>query len=317
MPVTARASHLDVPLTNLTVKAFDGGASNIADSIFPVVSVGKRSDKYYTFTKQSWLTVPDTKRAPGSPSNRVTWDISSDSYYAEAYGLAAEYPVEDIANADASINFRNSTALQVAEKLARDRERRIARLISSGGNVGSGVTLSGDTLWSNYTNSDPIGTVNTGHAYIRNLTGMEADTMITNINVITIVRRHPDLLDMFKYTSGGALTNDQLAQVFGVQRILIGRGIVENALEGGTSSLTNIWPNNVTLCRAQPAAGLMTATVGLQFRWTNPELGTPFAVQRSRKDDAGSNHTEAVEARYYQDEKIIAPELGYVINTAI
>ena len=99
MAVTQKTGHLDKPLSNLAVAAFDGVASNIADMIAPVVPVAKRSDKYYTFTKNSWLRIPSTIRTPGSPSKRIEWDISSDSYWCEGYGLAAEWPVEDEAKA--------------------------------------------------------------------------------------------------------------------------------------------------------------------------------------------------------------------------
>lgn len=314
---TGRQAHLDRPLTNLTVKAFDGGASNIADAIAPVIPVDKRSDKYYTFTKSAWLRVPNTRRGPAAPSPRVTWEISSDSYYAEGYGLAAEWPVEDAANADASLRFRESTAMQVAEKLARDREVRMANIISSGGNVGSGATISGTNQWSDYVNSDPIGQVNTGHAYIEQNTGLQANLAIATPDIVRIARSHPDVIRQVGGTTGRALNLAQLADAFGVERILLGRGIKENALEGGTSSITNIWPNNFILAHFAPAAGLMTRTTIAQFRWTNPELGQPFAAQRHRNDEAGSNHTEVVEVRYYQDEKVIAPETAYVLASVI
>ena len=310
--------HIDTPLTNVAIRGFNTGVGEVADLIFPVVPVAKQTDKYYTFTKATFLRIPSTIRDRKSASGRIDWQISSDSYYCRGFGLAAEYPTEDIANADQIVALRETHATNVAETLARDRARRVARLVSSGGNLGSGATLSGTTLWSDYMNSDPIANVTTGHAYIRNNTGFDgANIAITTRDVLDIVRRHPDLLDMYKYTAGGMLNDAQLATVFGVERIIIGTGIVENALEGGTSSITNIWPNNFILARINPVQGAQTATLGLQFRWTNPELGQPFAIQRDRFDQAGTNHTEVVEARYWQDEKIVAAELGYVIQTAI
>jgi hypothetical protein len=40
-----------------------------------------------------------------------------------------------------------------------------------------------------------------------------------------------------------------------------------------------------------------------------------MAVTRAVEDQAGSAHVEILEGSYYQDEKIVAKELGYYINT--
>lgn len=317
MAVTQKTGHIDKPLSNLAVAAFDGVASNIADQIAPVVPVAHRTDKYYTFTKNSWLRIPDTLRAPKSPSNRVEWDIASDSYSCKDYGLAAEWPVEDEANADQIIQFRRTGALEVSEQLARDREQRMASLISSAGNVGSGVTLSGTSQWSDYSNSDPIGDVTSGRVYMRNATNLVPNTGVMTDDIWNIVRRHPDLLEMYKYTEGGMITPGQLGAAFNLDRILIAGGVAERALENGTSSMTNIWPNNFILLHVAAGTGPRVKTPLVQFRWTNPMLGTPFALQTFRNDEGGGKHTAGVEARYYQDEKIIATELGYVIVAAV
>ena len=72
-------SHIDVPLSNLAVKAFDGGGDFIAGVLFPAVPVGKQSDGYYIIDKDTWLRVPDTKRAPKTAANRIDWKVSTDT----------------------------------------------------------------------------------------------------------------------------------------------------------------------------------------------------------------------------------------------
>jgi hypothetical protein len=311
---TAKELHIDTPRSNLAIKAFDGTTSFIGPQVLPIVTVDKQSDKYYKITKDSWLLIHRTLRAPANKPNRIDFDISSDSYFADNYALAAEIPVEALVNADAAIRVRDSHAANVNEALLRDYEDRVARIVTSASNLGSGVALTGTAKFSDYTSSDPLGVVTSGHAYIRHATGFMANTAIMDEDTHNILLRHPQILDMFKYTAGGMATDQQLNQVLNVSRILIGRGIKNNAVEGGTASITNIWGNNLILARIVPGVSPQTATLGLSFRWTNPLFGAPMAVLRGEEMGAGQKKIEILEQSYYQDEKIVAPELGYAIT---
>lgn len=309
--------HIDVPLSNLAVQAFsDGDADFIADQLIPRIPVAKQSDKYYTIPKGAFLRVPNTKRAPKTEANRVEFEVSSDSYFADNYALAGENAIEDIDNADNPIQLRQNTTRLVVSNLRRDHEVRVANLVTSISNVGSGVQLSGADLWSNG-GSDPIADVTTAQAFIRQRTGIMPNTMVIDQDTVQVVRRHPLLLDMYKYTSGGQLSMDQLRDAFGIDRVLVGKGIKENALEGGTSSVTNIWGNSVLICHVGMATGLQSQTFALRFGWQPSNFPAPFAVQTNRENAAGQRHVEVLEAGYFQDEKIVATDLAYVIETTL
>lgn len=317
MPLTPGAVHVDRPLSNIAFAAFQSTEDMIADLILPPVDVEFKTDQYYTITKSDWLREADDVRAPSGRAKRIEWDLSTDSYIALNYALAEEYPVETVENADAALQFRENTAMHLVESLMRLKERRVATIVMSGGNVGSGVTLSGASQFSAFTTSDPIGIINDGHQWMEDEHGLSPNTMVTTRKVIRVLRQHPKLLDLYKYTGAGQLEMAQLAEVFEVDRILIGKGIIENATQGGTSSITNIWDDNILLAHIEPATGLRTKTLGLQFRWTNPRFGTPFAIMQSLNDEAGSEHTEIEEASYHQAEKITAADLGYVIQDPV
>lgn len=314
MPV-GRDIHHDKPLSNLAVQAFDTGLGGfIAPAIFPSVPVDFQSDKYYIIEKGAFLRIHDTKRAPKTMANRVEFEVSSDTYYASEYALGTDNALQDLANADAALQLRTSGTELVTSGLLRDFERRVANKITSISNMGSGVVLSGSQKWSDYVGSDPVAQVNTAHAFIRRQTGMMANAMIIDFDTLQVARRHPALLDMFKYTSGGELTDAQLASLFKVQRILIGDAIMDNSMQGQTSSITNIWGNNVILARIAPPAGIKTATLGLSYRWTPEGYPAPFSVTRQSFSGAGTKNIEVLEAGYFQDEKIVARDFGYVLS---
>ena len=315
--LTGRDVHIDVPLSNIAVQAFSAGEF-VGPQLFPVVPVGKQSDNYSTITKNTWLRLPQsTLRAPKTSPRRVEFDVSSDQYFAHNYALAGENAFEVLANADNALSLRARTTRKVVGDLMGDMEVRIANKVTSITNIGSGVSLTGPNKWSDYVSSDPISDVNTGHAFIRNNTGVIANTLLIDYDSYQIVRRHPVLLDMFKYTQGGLLNDAELREVFRVQRLLIPTGIRNAALEGGTASIVNIWGNNALLCYVAPTApGMDTVTFGLGFQWRSPDLPAPFVTRVYNDPDPGKK-TEITEVGYYQDEKIVAAQLAYLVGATL
>ena len=314
--LSPRDVHIDVPLSNIAVQAFSTG-DFVGPRLFPTVPVGKQSGNYYTITKNTWLRTPQsTLRAPKTAPRRVEFDVSSDQYFAHNYALAGENAFEVLASADAPLMLRARTTRKVVEDLMRDMEQRIANKVTSITNIGSGVSLAGANKWSDYVSSDPVADVSTGHAFIRNNTGVVANTMLIDFDSYQIVRRHPVLLDMFKYTQGGLLNDAELKEVFRVGTLLVPTAIRNAALEGGTASIVNIWGNNALLCYVGPAGGMETVTFGLGFQWRDPELPAPFVASVYNDPDPGKK-TEITEVGYYADEKIVAAQLAYLVGSTL
>lgn len=307
-----RDAHHDVPLSNLAVKAFQGTTQYIAQQVLPIVPVGKQSDKFFVLDKDSWLRIGQSLRAPKTSPRRVTFRVSSDNFYCDNYALAGENSLEDLANADIAIRLRNNTAQFVTDMILRDYENRVATMCTSGTNLGSYVSLSGTAKWSDLVNSDPLSDVTTAHAFIRKQTGLTANAAIIDEDTLAIVRRHPVILDLYKYTTGGQATLQQVQDAFSVQKLLVGKGVKNNALENATGSVTNIWGNNVLLAHIEPGVSLETATFGLSFRWTPADLPAPMQAFRYADADPGKK-TEVIEVGMYQDEKIVARDLSYGI----
>lgn len=315
---SGRQLHIDAPLTNLTIQAFNTGLGQfIGQQVMPVVNVGKQSDLYYTIPAAAFLRIHNTARGPKSMANRIEFDVSTDNYFAKEYALAGDIALSDVSNADAALQVRTNMANQVMGGLLRDMEVRVANVVTSATNLGSGTLLTGVNKWSDTVNSDPLTDVTTAHAFVRQKTGYTANTAIIDEDTMAILRRHPALLDLYKYTTGGQLPDDLIRQAFRVDRLLVGKGIKENALEGGTSSITNIWGNNCVLAYIDAApGGLQTATFGLSMRWTPDGYPAPFSVGRQAFAGPGTKNVEVVEAGYFQAEKVVAKNLAYgIMNT--
>ena len=321
--------HIDVPLGNFASRAFDAGAAQfIGDQILPAVPVGKQSDRFYIIEKDHFFRIETTRRAPRTRARRVEFTVSSDAYFADNFALAGENALEDLANADAAIMLRENTTLLVVDGLRRDQEQRIADLVTSATNVGSGVVdPSSANSWFN-TGSDVLQQVQTGQDFIRAQTGMLPNVMALDWDSYQAVKRNANLIEYYKYTQGpspsdgsGFLSDQALVNVFGIERLLISRAVKNTAAEQvnvGSATFTsgNVWGNTCLLAHLSPPTGMQSRTFAVRFRWQPTGFRGPFQVATGTEDQPGSRHIEIVEAQYFQDERIIAPDLAYVIQTS-
>lgn len=308
--------HVNQPLSNFALQAFTTDDSQfIGEKLLPEIAVAKQTDRYYVINKDEFLKASGTGslRAPKNKARRVEFTISSGSYFADNYALASEIAMEDLINADVAINLRQNAVKVVVQQLRLQEEVRISNLVTSISNVGSGVALTGANKWSDPA-SDPIGDVSTGQAFIRAQTGILPNTLVIDWDTLKVLRRHPLIVDMFKYSSGGSLTEDNVKAAFGVQNVLVGQGIKNQSAEGQANSIVPMWGNSAVLAYVGQSTGLESVTFGGRFRWRNPIYPGDFAVKTAMEAGAGQKNIELVETGYYQDEKIIAKELAYTIT---
>jgi len=180
------------------------------------------------------------------------------------------------------------------------------------------VALTGADKWSDYTASDPLGCITTAQAFIQGATGVVPNTLALDWNTWKVLRRHPQLLDMYKYTSGGEVTPEQLRSAFDVENLLVARSIKENQREGtGATSKTSIWGNSAILSYVNPSPPSFEepATGAVRFQWNdNGIYPGQFGVMRTVYDGAGSTHSETIEAGHFQDEKVVARDMIYTIT---
>jgi hypothetical protein len=321
MGATGRDLHIDAPLTNLVIGFEPMGT--IVQDIFPMVNVNKQSNVYYVWEKGDFFRIPDTRRAPKTNANKVETNISSETYFCNNYALGDDTSFEDLANADVPIRLREKKARNLVNLLNLDWEDRVASQISSGSNVGSYTTLSGTSQWNDFANSDPVNDVEVGKDAIAATTGKNANLIIIPRLVMSKLKQHPDLLDRVKYTGTndrpGQVTQRALAEIFGVERVLIGNSFKNTAEEGvATATYSDIWGKNVVIgyVTGGPSPDGRDPSLGYSFRWNSPLLGNrPLAIERW--PDPNNRKFENIEASYYQDEKITSTELGYVIDSAV
>jgi len=194
-----------------------------------------------------------------------------------------------------------------------DMENRIASQTRSVSNMGSGSTVA--SKWSSSTagTSDPFGDIALAKNTIRSQTGYDANTMIIGREAYNALVRHADILDRIKYVQRGVVTADLLASLFDIPNVYVGNSIINTGEENLADSFSDVWGDDTIIAHfAQPETDGKNPSLMYGFRWTNPLFGSPMAVESW--DDPDHRNFTNLRVQYYQDEKITAKDLGYVLK---
>jgi len=315
--------HVDAILTNISVAYMQRAENFIADKVFPVVPVDKQSDKYFTYDKNDWLRDEAQVRTDGTESVGSGYNISTATYYADVFAIHKDVGDQTRANADAPINVDREAAEFVTHRLLTRREIQFNNDFMADGvwgtsatGVASGASTDEFVQWSNYTTSDPINDIEAGKADILSVTGLEANTLVLGYDVFRQLKNHPDLVDRIKYTSSQTITEDMLARMFDIDRVLVSKSIKATNAEGATAAYSFTTGKNALLCHVADAPGLLTPSAGYTFQWTGVSqgLGTTIGTSSFRLESLKATR---IEAELAFDNKVVGADLGYFFGSAV
>jgi len=309
--------HVDAILTNISVAYMQRAENFIADKVFPVVPVDKQSDKYFTYDKNDWLRDEAQIRTDGTESVGSGYNISTATYYADVFAIHKDIGDQTRANADAPINVDREAAEFVTHRLLTRREIQFNNDFMAEGvwgttatGVASGASTGEFVQWDQYTTSDPIEDIEAGKAAILGVTGLEANTLVLGYDVFRTLKHHPDLVDRIKYTSSQTITEDMLARMFDIDRVLVSKSIKATNAEGAAGAYSFTTGKNALLCHVAEAPGLLTPSAGYTFQWTGVSqgLGATIGTSSFRLE---SLRATRVEAELAFDNKVVGADLGY------
>ena len=226
-------------------------AEFVGSALFPYVPVGQRGGKIVSFNKEDFALYA-TGRAPGANTKRMQFGYSSGSYALEQHALEGVVPFELMqeANAVPGIDMGRMAVQKVQNIIALRLEKAQADLATTAANYAASnknTALTGTTLWSDLSASDPIANVETAKDAIRAATGKRPNTMVIGAQVLKALRQHSKIIDRTKYTGRDVPTPELLAALFGVQRVLVGDAIYTDA----TGAFVDVWGKNAVLAYTQ------------------------------------------------------------------
>jgi hypothetical protein len=306
MPLISQVKF-DQLLTNISVQFAAAPEGYLADMVLPPVPVMKESAAYWVYDK-SRMDTPDSKRAPRSEYNRVDWNVTTDTYLAEQYGLEGEIDDEERKNAAAPLDLDIDTTEIVTDMVLNNRELRITQLVLNTANVPNNITLAGAAQWSDPT-SDPLTDIaNARKAIYAAAPGYTPNTIAVGYAVFEALKAHPDIKEVVKYTERAIITRQILAAVFEVDDFLIGKVTRRTSKEGQADAFADVWGKDALLFYKETRPTLKRASFGYQMRENDLRV---FRYREDKRD------TDVIRVSEKQDEKLVAPQLGYLIKQAV
>lgn len=308
--------HIQQALNDISIKYTN--AETIWRDVMPVKKVDKRSDKYYIYDKANAFQQFDDTLAPNAIPNEAQWKLSSDNYSVVDHGLSSWIPLETVENADDPLDPAGEEVENLSEALENRQEVRVANKVFSAASypTGNKVTLSGTSQWSDYTNSDPLATIEDA-----------IDSLIVTPNVLVlgtdtwrVMRRHPKVAAKIFPLGGNASVAGSSATLlqfqeylsdFGIEKVLVGRRRVNTANPGQTPTFARAWGKHAALLKVAPNPGIKTLTFGLTFVESDRTVYQEVDRKRGVK---GSLFTKV---SWNSDEKIIASDVGYFFENAV
>ena len=315
--------HIDAILTNISVAYLQNQDNFIADKVFPVIPVDKKSNKYFTYTKNDWFRDEAQRRAPGTESAGGGYNLSTGTYSCDVFAFHKDVDDQTLANADTPLNPLREATEFVTRRLMLRRELQWVSDFFATSVWGTDVTgvagtpsASQTKQWSDYTSSDPISDIENAKSGILSATGMEGNTLVLGYDVFKALKNHPDLVDRIKYTSSQTITTDMLAAMFDIPRVIVAKAVKATNNEGATEAYSFAHGKKALLCHVAPQPGLLTPSAGYSFSWTGVSggLGATIGTSQFRMESIKSDR---VEAEMAFDNKVIGSDLGYFWDSIV
>jgi hypothetical protein len=319
MPQPTRSDvHVNRPLTNISIAYIQRAQDFIADKVFPIVPVMKQSDRYFVYTKDWWFRTGAQKRAPSTESAGGGFHVdNTPSYYADVWAHHMDVDDQTRANADQPLDLDRDATLFVTQNLLLRRELQFqSKYMATGIWTGhSGGDFTPSTLW-DASGSDPMHDVDSLKQEIKSQTGFLPNCLVVSANVFFALRNNAAVLDRIKYTQRGVVSEDLLAQLFGVDKFLVSSAVVNTAAEGAAAANQYISTKQALLVYANPAPSILQPSGGYIFSWQGL-FGAGAQGNRIMTFRMEHLKSDRVEGEMSFDMKQVGADLGVLITGAI
>lgn len=311
-------AHIDRALTNMSVAYMQDASAFIADKVFPIVKVKRQSDVFYTYNKGDFMRDEAQLRGAGTESAGGDFGVeAADPYYCRKHAFHKDVTAEERTNYDEPLNADSDATDFVTQKMLIRREMAWASGFFKAGIWGTEVTgvaatpSTGQTVQWDKATSNPIKDVTDAGVTMASTTGYKPNTLVLSPFAFNALKNHYDILDRIKYTEKGIVTEDLLASLFGVEKVLVAWSVVNSAKKGSTDDISFIMGKHALLCYAAPAPALKKPSAGYIFAWTGLEGSGGYGnrVVRIPMDVLGLG-TERIEGELAFDAKQVCADLG-------
>lgn len=312
--------HVNRPLTDLSLAFVQDSSRYIARQVFPAVPVDKPSNSYFTYDRTYWLRAQAQYRAPGAQVAIGGYGLSTDTYNTLRRAIGKQIPDPIRAAADVADLDREAMMYLTSQLLLIEETDWVSKYFATsiwGTDATGGTTY---TKW-NDAASTPIEDIRSSKRTVLTNTGFEPNTLVLGKLTFDRLADHPDIIDRVKYgqTAGAPAmaATDAMAQLFGVDRVLVSTAIKNTAVEQAAGSYSFVATQDCALLiYVAPSPGLLTASAGYTFVWSGAP-GANAAGMRIKSYRDEPHESDMVEGESWYDQKVVSSALGYFFSDIV
>jgi len=264
-------------LEDVSYAAFQDPSMFVARAVFPTIPSDDEQFKYYTFNMDTIGQDKARLRAPGTETEEGVWDATTATVLCEQYGYKEKVPEELERSAGAAADAETAATLSVAEVMLINAERRFATNFFVTGKwardmVGQATADATHYVFWNNSASTPIDDVYTERGKILLAGKRIPNTMILGYTVAQRLLTNPQVMNrLVNGARPGQIamaTLEDLAKLFGVDRVLIAQGVYNSAAEGATATPAFCLDDkSAWLGYVAPRPARMTPSAGYRGTW--------------------------------------------------
>lgn len=249
-------------------------AERVGNVLFPRVDVPSRGGRIVKFDKSSFRKV-NSIRAPGSDTKTIQLGYEGEPFHLIQDALNTVIPREHVQEArnGPGIKMQGFAVESIMNRMTLALEVEQAALATNSENFSENQksTLDVASQFSN-PDSDPEKTIGDAKDVVRMATGSDPNVFVISKPIFRALKRHPKIVDRFKYTSADSITTKMLASYFELEKLAVGAS-VELAGEDD-STFTDVWGNHAVLAYAPQT---QTTFQQPSFGYTYTLDGNPMA----------------------------------------
>ncbi len=316
--------HVNSMCGKFSVAYIQKATAFAAEQVFANIPVNQKSDRYSVWDKGDLLRDEMTERNPGTESAGVGIDVdTTPNYSCRVYGLHQDVDDQTRANSDSILGPDKIATIHVTQKALIKKDAIFASKFMNSGiwsfnqvGVPGAPAANQFKQWDQLSGTTIIRNVETWKEMIAGGSGVDPNAMLIAPDVMPVLKTAQEIKDTIQYSSGGVVTEELLARLFGVEKVVVPKTVVNTAAKGATIAPSRMFSKKILLAYANPNPGIEEPSAGYNFSWTglygNSKWGSrikKFRIERLESD--------RVEIGMSFDMKVVCPDLGCYCSAVI
>lgn len=304
--------YVDQALTNVSQAWQNNSEDFIAEKIFPVIPVDKKTGKYWAYNKDNLIVPSTTLRSGEATTQRASFGKSLNDF-----GPLSEHALKDFVSkdeyemTDAPLNVDTDVTNFLNEQMAIAEEQDLSSILADTAIITQNTTLSGTSQWSDYSNSNPFADIKNGAVAMRGQSLVLPNTAFMSWETWITLVDHPDFLDRIKWSQTGVMTEADFLKLlapYGIKKLFVGKVQKNTARKGQAATLGSVWGKHFWLGYVTDTPGLRQVNGGYTMRLKNGK----YVDRNDLFDPKGSE----IRNNDYYDQMMFASEVFYLIKNA-